>query len=244
MSTLALTVTRNMLGAAYLENDHVKILSSISYSEQNIESCNHDSLVLLQSQPVTVIVTSRADDSLLKLLENQEWVLEQRPSSDFRTSIGKQELLNLQLSDSFSLETFINANSSSIGCAGCIITYQSRSQIVKINQVSMVHLDSVMFIPKDTYWALSIFEKVQHPNIQSTSVVEGMSLYGILNKTKSKGGSKVLLKWFYNPLQRLSEIEYRQSMVELFALTENQESRTELQSQMKHVSIVNVSFVD
>jgi DNA mismatch repair ATPase MutS len=142
--------------------------------------------VLLQSQPKTVIVSARADDRLLTLLENQEWILEQRPTSDFRFSHAKQELLNLnvpRLANKTTAETLLqmDKNVISVGCAGCVVLFQARTQIgtiFDINQVSLVHLNTVMYIPKDTYWALSIFEKVQHANIQSASVVEGMSLFG------------------------------------------------------------------
>jgi DNA mismatch repair ATPase MutS len=51
----------------------------------------------------------------------------------------------------------------------------------------------------------------------------------------------MLKKWFYNPLQEKSEIEYRQSIIELFTFQNNAELRTELQTQMKGIGNINVN---
>lgn len=52
------------------------------------------------------------------------------------------------------------------------------------------------------------------------------SLYGILNKTKTAMGSRLLKKWLLMPLQNIDEIERRQNVVEI--LIQNAIFRTEL----------------
>ncbi|GJQ10820.1 hypothetical protein GpartN1_g4973.t1 [Galdieria partita] len=52
------------------------------------------------------------------------------------------------------------------------------------------------------------------------------SLYGILNKTKTAMGSRLLKKWLLMPLQNIEEIERRQNVVEIFI--QNAIFRTEL----------------
>ncbi|GJD07970.1 DNA mismatch repair protein msh-2 [Galdieria sulphuraria] len=68
----------------------------------------------------------------------------------------------------------------------------------------------------------------------ASSVKRKDSLYGILNKTKTAMGSRLLKKWLLMPLQNIEEIEKRQNVVETFI--ENAIFRTEFRD--RHLKFV------
>ena len=56
-----------------------------------------------------------------------------------------------------------------------------------------------MYVSPETYLALNIFEDQLHPSIHGGRAKEGFSLWGMMNKTKSSPGERVLRSWFARP---------------------------------------------
>jgi hypothetical protein len=89
---------------------------------------------------------------------------------------------------------------------------------VTIDRIVLAKSYEFMRINAMTLSSLHIFSTEHHPLIakgQGNSK-EGWSLYSLLDRTKSKGGRKLLREWMLRPLINLDDISERQNAVELF----------------------------
>lgn len=214
-------------------------------------------VVRLQLQPSILLVSSKIDQSLMDLLkEENDLIIEseiiQRPSSDFRFTTAKQEVLNLQIDsiDSYDSKTAIDSilqidtNKESIGCVGAILQYLTKVELQihqsRFHSIQLFHLSDYMFLSQDTIWSLSIFQQVNHANMHSNDMAERSSLFGLLNKTRSKIGEKLLKSWFLCPLQSISKIQARQDKIALFLEPGNISIAQEMQ---QYLRVANVPLV-
>lgn len=75
---------------------------------------------------------------------------------------------------------------------------------------------------EDTFASLSVFVSEGHPVATGKGKTrEGVSLFGLVDRTKSKQGSKVLRSWLSAPSQSLCHITRRADAVEFFAAPVN-----------------------
>ncbi|KAF9171840.1 MutS protein msh5 [Mortierella sp. AD010] len=148
----------------------------------------------------------------------------------------------LRLSNSIDLES-----TESVGCAGAIVNFLSRRGIshrttrggcsLAILAIESFAIDSHMFININSLSSLQIFEDESHPSMHSSirGRKEGLSLYGILNHTKTSQGRYLLKQWLLRPSLDLSIIHARQQSVECFSRTENQPTVGQLASSLSHI---------
>uniref|UniRef100_A0A8C4RRR5 MutS protein homolog 5 n=1 Tax=Erpetoichthys calabaricus TaxID=27687 RepID=A0A8C4RRR5_ERPCA len=89
------------------------------------------------------------------------------------------------------------------------------------------------------YVTLQIFKSELHPSVYklASGVKEGLSLYGILNRCKSKFGS-ILIRWFLQPTRDLEELKKRQEVVEFFTIPRHYEVMTMLQNCLKNIKSI------
>ncbi|XP_078658061.1 mutS protein homolog 5-like isoform X1 [Branchiostoma floridae x Branchiostoma belcheri] len=102
-------------------------------------------------------------------------------------------------------------------------------------------LENIMIIDDSSYSALQIFQKESHPSVykSGSGAKEGLSLFGIMNRTKSILGSRMMRLWFQRPLQDLVVLQQRHDAVEFFTSPSHMEVTSSLQDSLKHMKNVN-----
>ncbi|KAJ3379294.1 MutS protein msh5 [Entophlyctis sp. JEL0112] len=70
--------------------------------------------------------------------------------------------------------------------------------------------------------SLNIFSSEKHPNMFSSDTKEGLSLFGLLNLTRSPMGKSLMQRWFLAPRLEIDVIKGRQRAISLI-LSESQE---------------------
>ncbi|XP_046906065.1 mutS protein homolog 5 [Hypomesus transpacificus] len=186
------------------------------------------------------------------------------PSVDFGVEVSKQRLLSAQL-------PFLPASVSERGRAsylssclsfdsllmlrsvGALLKCLDRRRVgveledssvgVPILQFLTYTLKDVVYIDRDTYSVLQIFKSELHPSVYKlqSGVKEGLSLYGILNRCKSKFGSKMLRQWFLRPSRDLALLNRRQTVVRFFSSPRNSDTLRTLQGSLSNIrNIPNV----
>ncbi|KAG8214591.1 DNA mismatch repair protein mutS [Butyriboletus roseoflavus] len=102
--------------------------------------------------------------------------------------------------------------------------------------IEALALDQVMHVNADTLCSLQIFESENHATIHSDQTKEGLSLFGVLNTTRTALGRSLLRTWFIRPSLSLQVLKARHDAVECFLRTENLPVVGALQSQLKGIA--------
>lgn len=93
------------------------------------------------------------------------------------------------------------------------------------NGFSIYMLTERRFVNADTICSLQIFEDESHPNFHMQGPKgrgkEGLSLFGILNGTRSPLGHKMLKQWFLRPSLSIQVITERHASIAAFLRSEN-----------------------
>ncbi|BFZ65463.1 chaperone ATPase hsp78 [Saitoella coloradoensis] len=119
-----------------------------------------------------------------------------------------------------------------VGCVGAVIAYFARRRLiggihgddefarVSVNAISMFSMNDYMLVNADTICSLQIFEDESHPNFHMQGRggrgKEGLSLFGIMNSTRTPQGSVLLHRWFLRPSLNLDILHARHSTLSLF----------------------------
>ncbi|KAF8957258.1 hypothetical protein BDZ97DRAFT_2079293 [Flammula alnicola] len=90
-----------------------------------------------------------------------------------------------------------------------------------IRNIEILALDQTMQINADALLSLQVFENESHASVHSDKTKEGLSLFGILNNTKTTLGRSLLRTWLLRPSLSLSVIKSRQDAVGCFVRSEN-----------------------
>ncbi|KAF8938585.1 MutS protein msh5 [Dissophora ornata] len=149
----------------------------------------------------------------------------------------------LQLSNVIDLQSV-----ESVGCAGAIISFLSRHGVFqrasKVGQmpptifaIESFAVESFMFINPNSLSSLQVFEDESHPSMHSSirGRKEGLSLFGILNQTKTSQGKYLLKQWLLRPSLDFNVIHARHQTVECFVRTENQATVGQLANCLLHI---------
>ncbi|KAJ3118199.1 MutS protein msh5 [Phlyctochytrium bullatum] len=137
------------------------------------------------------------------------------------------------------LESIVSLdNEEMLGCAGALLNYIARNRILKelegtyekykIRSIEQYSLAMHMRLNQTTLAALQIFSEEAHPNIASDRRKEGLSLFGIMNKTLTPTGAAMLRTWFMRPSTNLRIIEERLDTISYFIEPSNQALAHEL----------------
>lgn len=106
----------------------------------------------------------------------------------------------------------------------------------KIQSIEVLALHKVMHINVDALYSLQIFENENHASMHSDKTKEGLSLFGILNTTRTALGRSLLRTWLLRPSTSLEVIQARHDAVECFLLPENIAAAGALQTHLKGIT--------
>ncbi|KAL4070005.1 DNA mismatch repair protein MutS [Scleroderma yunnanense] len=104
-----------------------------------------------------------------------------------------------------------------------------------IQGIEVLALHKVMHINIDALYSLQIFESENHASMHSDKTKEGLSLFGILNTTRTALGRSLLRTWLLRPSTSLQVIQARHDAVECFLLPENTPAVDALQTHLKGI---------
>ncbi|KAJ3150451.1 MutS protein msh5 [Geranomyces michiganensis] len=189
--------------------------------------------------------------------------VEVRPSTDFLYQAARGRLLSLRIgSDTLaghvqggarhsksemlcSLESIVSLeNREMVGCAGALLSYITKARLtgaimehgnMEVSSVEHFSLNQFMHINADAMWSLQIFQDAAHPNIHSKRSKEGLSLYGILNNTKTPLGRILLKQWLMRPCMDIAMIEERHAAVGFFLRPEIRYETDQLRACLTHI---------
>ncbi|KAI5479415.1 hypothetical protein MNV49_003559 [Pseudohyphozyma bogoriensis] len=144
------------------------------------------------------------------------------------------------------LASFVNGLETSpltMGCAGCLLSHLSRAlsnsgeldSSIEVAGLELMLLDKMMHINQDSLRALQIFDSESHASAYSDKTKEGLSLFGILNLSRTPLGRTLMRHWFLRPPLELDVITSRHHAVECFLRSENQHPAEGMQGHMKMI---------
>ncbi|XP_077862967.1 mutS protein homolog 5-like [Saccoglossus kowalevskii] len=209
-------------------------------------------------------LTCKVND-LGELIEDENTAIDVQilPSLDFSLEVSKRRILNVSLpcipEDYTESERTIYLTSlvpfehvNMVRATGGLLKYLDKRRIgveleesdirVPILGLKTFSLHNMVLVDDNTYSALQIFHKEHHPSIYKfggSGSKEGLSLFGIMNRTKSVIGSKMLRLWFLRPLQDVQILKERQDAVAFFLSPRNIEVVTSLQDCLRHIKHVS-----
>ncbi|KAA1469886.1 hypothetical protein DENSPDRAFT_649174 [Dentipellis sp. KUC8613] len=119
-----------------------------------------------------------------------------------------------------------------IGSMGALLDHLARVRAVgeledygvgglDIRGIEALALDEVMQINADALASLQIFENESHASIHSDKTKEGLSLFGILNNTRTALGRSLMRTWLLRPSLRIPVIAARHDAVACFVNGDN-----------------------
>ncbi|XP_063794138.1 mutS protein homolog 5 isoform X2 [Pseudophryne corroboree] len=117
------------------------------------------------------------------------------------------------------------------------IELEDSSVGVPILSLKKYVLTDIVDMDRDTFSVLQIFKSEAHPSVYKmcTSVKEGLSLFGLLNRCQSKWGENIMRLWFMRPTRNQTELTCRLDVIEFFMTPRNQETTDNLQGCLKNI---------
>ncbi|THH28695.1 hypothetical protein EUX98_g5476 [Antrodiella citrinella] len=119
-----------------------------------------------------------------------------------------------------------------MGSVGALLDHLTRVRAVgelddggigglEIRDIEYIALKQAMQINADALFSLQIFDTENHASAHSDKTKEGLSLFGILNNTKTSLGRAMLREWLLRPSLSIAVIEERHDAVACFMRLEN-----------------------
>ncbi|GAA5864913.1 hypothetical protein JCM3774_004270 [Rhodotorula dairenensis] len=152
-----------------------------------------------------------------QLEEEIERMLDDRATRN--SELGLEALLNN-----------LSANPLTLGCAGALLEHMSSARsragdlqghAIELCGIELLRLDKIMIINSDALTSLQIFRDEAHASAHSQATKEGLSLFGIVNLTRTPLGRAKMRDWFLRPSRELSVIEQRHDAVDCFLREDN-----------------------
>ncbi|KAM0790292.1 hypothetical protein ACM66B_005594 [Microbotryomycetes sp. NB124-2] len=188
--------------------------------------------VRLEMRPAREFYAGQGKEALsnLNVLEGGIYELEDDDQDwndgGFNLRAGKQGE-QIKMMRELRLESFVNGLTSSpltLGCAGALVSQVSRSMSaagemidpeegLAVTALDWIQLDDVMQINWDALTSLQIFVDESHAAMHSSATKEGLSLFAILNNTKTPAGLIMMRHWLIRPSLDLDIIQGRQAAV-------------------------------
>lgn len=107
-----------------------------------------------------------------------------------------------------------------------------------VRGIANLSLDKTMQINADALFSLQVFENESHASIHSTKTKEGLSLFGMLDNTRTTLGRSLLRTWLLMPSLSLDVINARHDAVECFTRPENIDIANVMHGQLKGIKNV------
>ncbi|KAH9932680.1 DNA mismatch repair protein MutS [Epithele typhae] len=169
-----------------------------------------------QVNPSMILTSSKADDNFMDVLRDH-----------------KRDPNLQKWNASVRLANFTSVESSPcLSCVGALIDHLFRARAVsepdedvvqglEVQSIEPLLLLQSMQINADALFSLQIFEDENHASIHSDKTKEGLSLFGILNATKTSLGRALMRQWFLRPSLSPEVIGCRHDAVECFVRPDN-----------------------
>ncbi|KAG1881991.1 DNA mismatch repair protein MutS [Suillus tomentosus] len=134
-----------------------------------------------------------------------------------------------------------------ISCLGALLDYLARERAageldddagvegLHISGIEVLTIDQVMHINADALFSLQIFENESHASIHSDKIKEGLSLFGILDNTRTPLGRSLLRTWLMRPSLSIPVIAARHDAIDCFLHPENLAPASALQTHLKGI---------
>ena len=200
--------------------------------------------------------------------ENSKDNIEILPSSHFTFESGKRRLLSLtsitqlphKATDEHKdiyLHSIINFdNKSSIKAAGALLRYIDSNRIgveledsiinAPVVAVAQCSVSASLYLDRNSLQSLQIFVDDNHPARTKrglySSVKEGLSLFGQMNRTKSRLGQAKLRHWFRTPSRDSEVISRRQNAIRYFLCDEHYDKCLAFYECLKNIKSVSKIF--
>ncbi|KAI0031053.1 DNA mismatch repair protein MutS [Vararia minispora EC-137] len=133
-----------------------------------------------------------------------------------------------------------------LGCIGAMLDYLSRERAIgeledegvgslQVRGIEALALDQYMQINADALFSLQVFESESHASMHSDKTKEGLSLFSILNNTKTSLGLSLLRTWLLRPSMSINVITNRHEAVSCFIRPENIEVAAAMHNHLKGI---------
>ncbi|KAM5533149.1 hypothetical protein V8D89_013197 [Ganoderma adspersum] len=130
-----------------------------------------------------------------------------------------------------------------LGSIGSLLEYLVRARAVseledegisglEVRSIEPLPLTHTMQINMDALFSLQIFEDENHASIHSDKTKEGLSLFSILNGTKTTLGRALMREWFLRPSMSLEVINARHDAVACFLRPDNTSTKNAMQGHL------------
>ncbi|KAF9289991.1 MutS protein msh5 [Mortierella alpina] len=240
---LAVSMRGRTLGCAYYDGHLAKL-----YVMQDVVECSSLEIVesiKVQVRPTLILSSSRLDDIVIDALRfsetGEETKVEVLSGSDFSYSTAKSKLISVSIH-------MANTRGGSISSRGVEITsaqrrssemHESSQRDAQIQLSNLIDIQSTesRFVYVRQSKHLKIFEEETHPSMH-TSIrgrKEGLSLFGVLDQTKTPQGRYLMKQWLLRPSVDPAVLHARHQTVECFTRTENQTTIGQLIDSLSHI---------
>ncbi|KAI5964989.1 msh2 [Candida margitis] len=206
-SIAAIKLQGNTVGVCIIEDGQIHLCEF----EDNELYSNLEGL-LLQFGIKEVVLPNLSEKKLLQVI-NKIGNIVVSTISAFNTKNIEQDLVKLLEEDNiqkvFSSKGMkLTEYSLSLSCCNALVAYLELLENDSKNfTIDKYDLSEYMKLDSSTIKALNVF-----PEFKSTSI---NSIFELLNKCKTSGGSRLLSQWLKQPLTNVDAIEERQSLVQL-----------------------------
>lgn len=210
---MALCFGKGELGCAYIGDDGTLHVMSAMPEDAHFDLVKR---LRLQVNPQAVLLPGRTELALISALRLREEGLASSLSVDMRPTAEfsyERSLSRMQACSGW--ESFKDCGQS-LRCVGALLV-NARMLGTEVRGMQRFSPEECMAIGMDALLSLQVFDHDLHPNMHSTRQKEGFSLFGLLNRTRSEGGHKLLRTWTMRPLLNTRLIEQRLDAVAFFA---------------------------
>ncbi|KAF3913411.1 hypothetical protein ABW20_dc0109215 [Dactylellina cionopaga] len=163
-----------------------------------------------------------------------------------RSTIGKKQRM-------LRLESFIDTegNFISVGCAGALLLNVRRKRAIQnphaaydtqksgVSRVKLWTMENTMFINADTMTSLQIFNDESHPSLHKQGQYgcgkEGLSLFGMVNTTRTPQGYHFLKQIFLRPSLDAKVITSRYNAIQTLIRPDNSNAVNGIDKSLKKV---------
>ena len=188
------------------------------------------------------------------------------PSINFIYEVSQKRIISLlqmpiQMRDLGSKERSLYVSSlfpqesvELVRCVGALLHYIVKHQptgldldgtdiYVPVVSVQPFGLEGMLQVDYNVFRSLQIFKSELHPSVyKAGGSKEGLSLFSIANKTKSKIGGKLLKLWFLRPTNDREKIEGRQRAIKYLLNPRLNEILVSLHNALKHIGNIQRLF--
>lgn len=109
---------------------------------------------------------------------------------------------------------------------------------LEIRGIEYLKLQDVMQINSDALYSLQVFDSESHASIHSDKTKEGLSLFGILNNTRTTLGKVLMREWLLRPSTSIPTISARHDAVACFIRPDNISAANSMQVHLKGIKNV------